>query len=249
MSTYPAVPVTESGPGLSQVERVVDAYVAPSKTFRDILRSSTWWLPALLLILSALATSYVVDHKVGFDRVNENAIHASPKREAALENATPEQRAQQMKMGTAITKGIAYGVPVLLLIVTAIYALILWGTFNFALGAQTTFTQVYAVCFYASLPYFLLNLLTIASIYFGNNADAFNFQNPVGTNLGYYLPDIAPALRALLARIDLMQLWIVALTIYGMAIVAKKTVMQSALIVGGFWVLATLFAVGGAAFS
>ena len=36
--------------GLSQVERVVDTFVAPSKTFTDILRSTSWWLPFLLLV-------------------------------------------------------------------------------------------------------------------------------------------------------------------------------------------------------
>ena len=30
-------------PGLSEVERVVDTFVAPSKTFADIGRSSKWW--------------------------------------------------------------------------------------------------------------------------------------------------------------------------------------------------------------
>ena len=36
--------------GLSQVERVVDTFVAPSKTFADILRSTSWWLPFLIQI-------------------------------------------------------------------------------------------------------------------------------------------------------------------------------------------------------
>jgi hypothetical protein len=29
-------------PGLSQVERVVDTFIAPTKTFTDILRNTTW---------------------------------------------------------------------------------------------------------------------------------------------------------------------------------------------------------------
>ena len=33
---------------LSQAERVVDTFIAPSKTFTDILRSSSWWLPWLI---------------------------------------------------------------------------------------------------------------------------------------------------------------------------------------------------------
>ena len=43
--------VMESGKPLSQVERVVDTFVAPTATFTDILRSTSWWLPFLLLVL------------------------------------------------------------------------------------------------------------------------------------------------------------------------------------------------------
>jgi hypothetical protein len=42
-------------PGLSQVERVVDTFVASSKTFTDILRSTSWWLPFRSLVEDALA--------------------------------------------------------------------------------------------------------------------------------------------------------------------------------------------------
>ena len=36
---------------LSQVERVVDTFIEPSKTFADIKRNRSWWLPFLILIL------------------------------------------------------------------------------------------------------------------------------------------------------------------------------------------------------
>ena len=48
MNDIVAVEGQAAGPGLSQVERVVDTFVAPTKTFKDILRDSSWWLPYLL---------------------------------------------------------------------------------------------------------------------------------------------------------------------------------------------------------
>ena len=42
---------------LSQMERVIDTFVAPSKTFHDILRSASWWLPWLLGVLVTLGFS------------------------------------------------------------------------------------------------------------------------------------------------------------------------------------------------
>ncbi len=245
----PASSTPLASPGLNQVERVVDVYVAPSKTFTDILRSASWWLPFLLMVAFSLGTTMVVDHQVGFDRVTENQIHNSPKQEEAMAQLSPEQRAQRMKMTVNITRYISYAVPVLLVVGFAFYALILWASFNFILGAQTTFPQVFATCFYAAMPYLLLNILTVLTLYFGGNAEAYDYKNPVGTNIGYYMADAAPWLRALLARADIIQLWTLALTVLGMSIIAKKTLAQSAMVVVGWWFIVTLFSVGAAAFS
>jgi hypothetical protein len=233
--------------GLSQVERVMNTFVAPSKTFGDILRSSSWWLPFLLLTVFGLATGYVEGKQVGFDRIYENRLAQSPKQQDALNQLPPDQKAARMAMSAKVTAGITYAFPVVLVIIFAIYALMLWGTFNFVLGANTTYSQCFAVAWYAALPFLVRSLLTIVFLYFGGNSESFLQDNPVGTNLGYYLTDAAPWLKALLSALDLVQLWSLALAILGMAIVAKKSIMQSALVVGGFWLLGVLLAVGGAA--
>jgi hypothetical protein len=90
-------------------------------------------------------------------------------------------------------------------------------------------------------------VLVILTLYFGGNAEAYDYKYPAGTNLGYYLPDVTPWLRALLARLDVIQLWTLGLVIYGMSIISKKTVVQSAMIVGTLWLMVTLFSMGGAA--
>ena len=74
---------------MSQVERVVDTFVAPKKTFKDILRSTSWWLPFLLLVLVTLGTTVVVEKQVGWGRVAENQLHQNPKQEEAMANLTP----------------------------------------------------------------------------------------------------------------------------------------------------------------
>ena len=235
--------------GLSQVERVVDTFVAPSKTFKDILRSTSWWLPFLLLVLSSVATAFVVDRQVGFDRVYENSLHASPKAEERISGLTPEQKISAMKTGANITKYSTYGGFVFLLIFFALYALVLWASFNFGLGAKTTYGQVFAVTMYAALPYLVITLLTIITLYFGGNAEAYDYKDPVGTNPGYYMADAAPWLKGLLSTLDIVKLWSVVLTALGMAIIAKKTITQSAVIVGILWLVGVAITVAGAAFS
>src|ERR1700738_3498504 len=91
--------------GVSQGGRVVDAFVAPTKTFTDILRSASWWLPFLLLVLVTLGTTVVVDKQAGFERVAENQIHQNPKQEESMASRTGEQRAARMQ---SIGKGYRY---------------------------------------------------------------------------------------------------------------------------------------------
>jgi hypothetical protein len=235
--------------GLSQVERVLDVFVAPSKTFTDILRSTAWWLPFLLLLASSVGTAYVVERQVGFERVYENQVNQSPRTQERLSALTPEERAQSDKRAIAVTKYFSYGAFVFILVFMALYALLLWAAFNFGLGASATFAQVFAVTMYAALPYLLISLLTVLTLCLGGGAEGYDYKNPVGTNLAYYLPDVSPWLKGLLESFDVVKLWSVVLQVIGLAIIAKKKIAQSAMIVGFFWLIGVVFSVVGAVFS
>jgi hypothetical protein len=237
----------QAGPGLSQVERVVDTFIAPTKTFTDILRSTSWWLPFLLSVLVTMGVTLAIEKQVGFDRVSENIVHNSPKQEEALASLTPEQRAARMKATTTVTRYISYAFPIFVLLVTAIGALGLWASFNFGLGARTTFGQMFAVWMYAFLPKLLSGLLTIVTIYFGGNAEGFDIKNPVGTNLAYYMPDSAPWLKAALGYFDIFGIWVLVLLVIGTAIVAKVSRGKAAAVVVGWWVLFLILSVASAA--
>ena len=230
MSASSAVPLSaQPVHGLGQVERVADTFIAPSKTFADILRSTSWWLPLLLMVVSTTALNVVIDRQVGFDRVYANQIASSPRQSERLDSLEPAQKAEAMAGGTKVMRGITYAFPVFLIVILLIYSLIVWGCFNFILGAKTTFPQVFAVSWYAALPNLLIPLIAIAVLYLGNGADTYDVKNPVGTNLAYYLTSAPPMLRGALQSLDLIKLWSVGLQILGMAIVARKTLMQSAL--------------------
>ena len=237
-------------PGLSQTERVVDTFVAPSKTFADILRSTSWWLPFVLMVLFTTGTNYVIGKQVGWTQVSENQMHAVPKVEERINTLPPEQKDKAMADSARRAPYTAYASPLGLLLFFAIYALVIWGTFNFGLGASTTYGQVFAVTFYSALPYLLINVLTMITLFVGNSAETFNLQNPVGTNLAYYLPDASPAIKVLLSWVDVVKIWSDVLMALGMSLVAKKSFASSALIVFGYFVLGMLVTVGlAAAFS
>ena len=237
----------QAGAGLSQMERVVDTFVAPSKTFSDILRNTTWWLPFLLAVVVTIGVTFVIDKQVGFERVVENVIHASPKQEDQLSSLTPEQRATKLKGMAVGYRYTSYASPIFILLFSAVGALMLWGSFNFGLGARTTFGQMFCLWMYCSLPRLLSGLLTVVTIYFGGNAESFDLKDPVGTNIGYYLPDAAPWLKTALGFFDVIGIWTLVLLVIGSAIVAKVSRGKAAAVIVGWWVLILVISVATAA--
>ena len=236
--------------GLSQIGRVIDTFLAPTKVFEDIRGNASWWLPVLLMIVGSLATGYTVDQKVGFERAFLNHLHTTPSQEDQINQLPPDQKAARVAISAKVTAGITYAFPVTMLVGFALYSLILWAAFNFGLGAQTTYAQVYAVSWYAALPYLFITVLTIVTICFGGSPETYDYANPIGTNLAYYFPDLSPGLKALLAALDIIKLWSLALQVVGMAIIARKSILQSAIIVVGWFAILVVVAVGfTAAFS
>ncbi|MBV8115665.1 MAG: YIP1 family protein [Silvibacterium sp.] len=247
-------PVTASpeqtAPALTEVQRVVDTFTAPSKTFTDIRRNATFWGPLVILILVAIGFSYAVQQKVGWEKVFENNLHQSPSREEQFQKLPPEQQATQKVVAAKFTGIVAYCYPVIILLFTAIFALLVWVTVNFGFAGSSKYGQVFAVNMYANLVMNLKYLLAIVALFAGVAPESFLLQNPVGTNIGYYLSTDAPKwLAALCQHIDLFEIWSVLLTSIGVSIVAKVSRGKAAAAVVGWWLIFVLVGVGFAAAS
>jgi hypothetical protein len=233
------------------VERVVDTFVAPSKTFNDILRSSSWWLPWLLGALVPLGFSVAIQQKVGWDKTYSNILRQSSQtQQDRIAQLPPDQQARQKAIAASFTKYVVWASPVLGLLFAAIAAGVLLMTLNFGLGGRATFGQIFAVWMYATLPWLISGILGIVVLFAGLDADAFNLKNPVGTNIGYYLPtDLPQWLIAFGTSLDILTIWVLVLLTIGCAIVARTKLASTAIAVVGWWVLITLVKVGVAAIS
>jgi hypothetical protein len=241
----------ETSTPLSEVERVVDTFVAPSKTFNDILRSSSWWLPWLLGALVPLGFSVAIQQKVGWDKTYSNILRQSSQtQQDRIAQLPPDQQARQKAIAASFTKYVVWASPVLGLLFAAIAAGVLLMTLNFGLGGRATFGQMFAVWMYATLPWLISGILGIVVLFAGLDADAFNLKNPVGTNIGYYLPtDLPQWLIAFGTSMDVLTIWVLVLLTIGCAIVARTKLASTAIAVVGWWVLITLVKVGVAAIS
>lgn len=237
------------GEGLSQIERVFDTYVSPTKTFQDIRRSASWWLPFVLGIIVGLLFIYSVDRQIGFEQVAQASVNNSQQMQDRLSTLTDAQREHAIHNIAAITRISSYGYPIVALIIALICAGVLMASFNLGMGAQATYKQYLAVWFYASLPYLIKFIVAAIAIFAGASAEQFDIRNPVGSNIGWYLSSDVPLwIRTALSSIDIFTIWVVILLVLGCAAIARVKRSSAALIVVGWWVLIILVSTTAAAF-
>jgi hypothetical protein len=248
---YPVVPAAavETGPGLSQIQRVIYTFTAPSKTFDDIRdRNRSWWLPFLLVVVFVYIFFFAVTTKVTWTQVAENNAKMSTRQTEQLDKLPPDQRATQIKYIAYGTEGFFAATPILAIIFQLIIAGVLMATINFGFGGKATFSEVFSVCWYAGLPGLLKFILGTLALFVGIEPEAFKLNNFDGTNLGYYLPaETSKPLLALATSIDILTIWSIVLTAIGLAIVAKTKRSSGYIAVFGWWVLIVLIGVGVAA--
>ncbi len=221
MAAAAVVPPQEPAP-ISEAQRLVDVFIAPSKTFTDLRRNASWWAPFLIIAIVSVMFGYVVDQKVGFRKVVDNVIQLQPKTAAQLENMPAGQREKNLALQATITKFVTLGFPFIALIVYVVFTAILFATLKFGASAEVEFSRMFALVVYTRLPQILMPLLAILSLLAGGNGDGFNIQNPVATNPGYFIgPDGSAVLRALLTPLDVLSFWSLILTAIGITCISK----------------------------
>src|SRR5215470_17205883 len=96
MSTAaPSLP-QENVPGLSEPQRIIYTFTAPSKTFEDIRRNQSWWVPFLLSAIFATCFFIAVDKKVGWDTVVRDMVSSN----STFQQMPPDVQERQMRMMT-----------------------------------------------------------------------------------------------------------------------------------------------------
>jgi hypothetical protein len=226
MAVAPLPPVSSSStpsvPPLSEGARIVNTFIAPSKTFTDLRRSAAWWGPWILISVFSLLFVYAVQKQVTFEQISKNQI-AHSARADQFEKLPADQQARQMAISSKIIAVSMYGSPLMILFYCLIATVVLWATFKVGAAADTTFGQAYAITLYAGLPGIVGALLGIISLFAGANPEGFDINNPVGTNLAYYLdPETTSKfLRGMASSLDVLSIWTIILIGIGYASTSK----------------------------
>jgi hypothetical protein len=247
MAAAPLPPVSASVSApepapLSEGTRLVNTFIAPSKTFTDLRRNANWWGPWLVISIFALVFIYSMDRQIGFDQISRNEIAHSPRAEQ-FDKLSPDDQAKQLRFSDALVRYLSYGIPVTILLFFAITTVVLWATFNFGAGAHVSFKTAYAIIFYASLPGIITSILGTISMFAGVSPEGFNVNNPVATNPAYFMDRTGNKfLYGMASGLDIIVIWTIVLMGIGFACNSKVKRGTAISIVAAwyvFWKLAT----------
>jgi hypothetical protein len=148
---------------LSEAARIVNTFVAPSKTFTGLRRNASWWGPWLLISIISLLFVHSLDRQIGFDQITKNEI-AKSSRADQFDKLAPEDQAKRIRFSSNLIRYLSYGIPVMILFYFAITSFVLWASFKFGAGADVSYKTAYAVVFYSALPGVIGSILGTISV-------------------------------------------------------------------------------------
>lgn len=251
MSDLGVQPAAAAAPGLSQMQRLTNTFAAPSKTFADIkLGHRSWWLPFLLMLLAFSVYYGAITTKIGWKQVYQNEQRNAPEfAKRMAEQAPPERRAAQEKIGPTIQAVQIAIIPFGILLLDVIAAAILLATINFGFGGKATFGSLFAVTLYAGLVQWPIRWLLAALTTFFVDPESFNIQNASPSNIGAFFNrgETPLPLYAFLSSIDALTIWCMVVTGIGVAVVAGVKRSSGYIAVFSWWVVGILIGVGFAA--
>jgi len=242
MSTAPAP--AEPAP-MNPIGRMFNVYLEPRATYDDIVRRPGWLTPVLLFTAFNILFTVAFTQRVGWERFMEQQFAKDPR----TADMPAEQRARALQQAATFSKYLGYGGAVLgSVIVVAILGGVFLLAFNTIGGAGTNYNTSLAIVAHAYMPNVIAGILAFVILFLKDPAD-FDLQNPVGSNVGAFLPSGTPRwLESLGTSLDLFVFWILFMLATGFtAANPKKLSLGKSLgIVMGVWAVYLLVKVGWA---
>lgn len=247
MSESPLVSPGSPEPSISPAGRFFGVFFSPGETFADIARRPGFLFPLVVLIITSVAVTEAMLWKIGMERIIRSSIEQSGR----ASSLSPEQLDQAVERGAAIGSVIAHvsgflGAPIYLLIMAGLGLLIL----NAVFGSQSGFKAVFSVTCHAGLIRVIGAVMAVPLIFIGD-PEHFNPQNPVPTNIGFFLDphDVSKPLYSLAGSCDFLMLWFLIVLGIGLSQVTGGKVKSKAIFLTffGLWMVLVLGQAGWAA--
>ena len=235
MATTPVVAAgAPEAPGpINHIARLVGVFFSPKSTFADIARRPSWLVPVILMTVLGIGVAVVMNQKVDWRNEASKRIEESPR----AANMSADQKEQQIAMSAKVSPGFTYAFgtigPILAVLLVAAAMLL---AYNVIGGANAGFGTAMGIVSHAFVVTILSTLLFILILYL-KAPGTVDLENPVATNVGYFLPESTPkALESLGKSIDIFSVWILLLISIGFtAVNAKKLAGKSLSIAISVW--------------
>jgi hypothetical protein len=206
--------------GMGEFSRLTGVFFEPKKTFEDIARRPRWIVPMVVVMLAALASTFIFSQRIGWDRFMRQQIESSSR----TAQMTAEQREQAVAMQTRFAPiGAVVFIVIGLPLVVLLEAAILLGIVAGIMSAPVKLKQVYAVLWYSSLTTVISAILSIVLMYI-KNPDDYNLQNPLAFNPAAFMDPLTTSkfVYSLSSSLDLFSFWTIFLVATGLQAAAGK---------------------------
>jgi hypothetical protein len=238
-----AAPAPPQEPKPNSFSRMAGVFFAPAETFTSIVRRPDFIVPLVFILIVSLLSGILVAQKVDFKSLAREAIEAQPR----TANLPPDVVQKQISLTSGIMKVAAFGSPIISVIMLVILAAIFFAAFKI-FGGEGDFLQALSITIYAWLPNIIRAIVTVTAIMFKKTLTVYALQNPVASNLGYFInPKVHPIAAAFLSSIDLFTIWTMVLLIIGFSIMSRFSRAKSAAIILSLWCIKLLFSVAAGA--
>ena len=228
----PPPPPAAPGPKPSGFQRILGVLISPDETFASIARQPDFLAPLLVILILSGIGGFIFAQRVDF---------TAPAREAMEEkgNMSEAQMESALKITAVVSKIIAYGSPVVSVIILLIIAGVMLMAFRM-MGGEGTFKQAFSVTLYAWMPLIIFNLVMVVIIAMKTGVTALDLPTLVMSNPAFLVTmKEQPLLFALLGTIDIFAIWSLVLFIFGFSHVSRFSKSKSAAIVITVWVIWT----------
>jgi hypothetical protein len=207
---------------MGEFARIAGVFFEPGKTFADVARRPSWFVPMLLTVIFGLIVCVVIGKRIGWDNVAQQQLDqrmakvAPEQREAAMKSAEFAKKLTPISAYAAVVLGPAIGY--------LISALVLLGVVAGILSAPLKFKQIFAILCYSGLVGLIAAVAIVAVVCLKANPSDFNIQHPLAFNAGALMDPQTPNkfLYSLASSLDLFTFWKILLIAVGLKAAAGK---------------------------